>query len=185
MIDYPGLGRIRGDVPVVAVRDTHETMMVLAGQLRLGFDGRIAAITGSNGKTTTKEMIAAVLGRPITIYGDGMQVRDVLFISDLIDAYQMALNHIETTGGRVYNIGGGAANTLSLLQLLDFLRAELNPDLPAAFADWRPGDQPVYVSDIGRAEREFGWHPKTSWQEGTRQLLDWVKDNRGVIEKLF
>lgn len=129
--------------------------------------------------------IAAVLNRPITIYGDGMQVRDVLFISDLIDAYQMALNHIETTGGRVYNIGGGAANTLSLLQLLDFLRAELNPDLSAAFADWRPGDQPVYVSDIGRAEREFGWHPKTSWQEGTRQLLDWVKDNRGVLEKLF
>jgi CDP-paratose 2-epimerase len=130
-------------------------------------------------------VIAAILGRPITIYGDGMQVRDVLFIEDLVEAYDMAWQQIDVTAGQVYNIGGGAANTMSLLELLDYLRATLDIDLPVTHADWRPGDQPVYVSDIGQAEAAFGWRPKTSCREGVAKLIAWVQENREMLSKLF
>jgi CDP-paratose 2-epimerase len=130
-------------------------------------------------------VIAAVLGRPITIYGDGMQVRDVLFIEDLIDAYDMAWRQIDLTAGQVYNIGGGPENVMSLLVLLDHLRGALSIELPVSHADWRPGDQPVYVSNIGKAERVFGWRPKTGCREGVTKLIAWVRDNREMLGELF
>lgn len=130
-------------------------------------------------------IIAAILGRPITIYGDGMQVRDVLFIEDLIAAYDMAWQKIETTSGKVYNIGGGAANTMSLLELLGYLRESLEIELPVTHADWRPGDQPVYVSDISKAEAAFGWRPATGCREGVAKLIAWVQANREMLAQLF
>lgn len=130
-------------------------------------------------------VIAAVLGRPITIYGDGMQVRDVLFIEDLIDAYDMAWRQIELTAGQVYNIGGGPENVMSLLELLDHLRSALSIELPVSHADWRPGDQPVYVSDIGKAQRAFGWRPRVGCREGVAKLIAWVRDNQKMLGKLF
>ncbi len=130
-------------------------------------------------------VIAAVLGKPITIYGDGKQVRDVLFIDDLIEAYDRAWERIDATAGRVYNIGGGPANTISLLQLLEFLGEEHGLDVAPAYDDWRPGDQPVYVSDIRKAESEFGWRPRTDWQSGVSQLVEWVRAHRSMLETLF
>lgn len=130
-------------------------------------------------------VIAAVLGRPITIYGDGMQVRDVLFIEDLIAAYDMAWQQIDVTAGQVYNIGGGANNTMSLLELLGILRTSLAIELPVTHADWRPGDQPVYVSDIRKAESVFGWRPNTTCQEGVAKLIAWVQANREMLAELF
>jgi CDP-paratose 2-epimerase len=130
-------------------------------------------------------IIAAVLGRPITIYGDGMQVRDVLFIEDLIAAYHMAWQQIDVTAGQVFNIGGGADNTMSLLELLGILRTTLNIELPVTHADWRPGDQPVYVSDIRRAESVFGWRPNTACKEGVAKLIAWVQENREMLAELF
>jgi CDP-paratose 2-epimerase len=130
-------------------------------------------------------VIAAVLGRPITIYGDGMQVRDVLFIEDLIEAYDMAWRRIDATSGQVFNIGGGPGNTLSLLELLDNLRSSLSIELPVTHADWRPGDQPVYVSDIRKAEKIFGWRPRNNCREGVAKLIAWVRDNREMLAKLF
>ena len=130
-------------------------------------------------------MIATVLKRPITIYGDGKQVRDVLFIEDLIAAYDLAWENISKASGNIYNVGGGPANTISLLDLIALLKEEVSPDIPLSYADWRPGDQPVYVSDIGRAENDLGWRPRVAWDQGVRKLVQWVKENRSMLEELF
>ena len=129
--------------------------------------------------------IAAVLGRGITIFGDGKQVRDVLFIDDLVSAYDQARSRIEEASGRVYNIGGGPGNTISLLDLLGHLEDRLDDGIEVSFDDWRPGDQPVYVSDIRKAEDDFGWTPQVDWREGVDRLLRWVRSNRDLLERLL
>jgi len=126
--------------------------------------------------------IAAALGKPITIYGDGKQVRDVLFVEDLADAYDLAVQKIKVAAGQVYNIGGGAQQCLSLLELLAMLERFFGRKIPRTFGDWRPGDQPVFVCDITKAERELGWKPKINIQEGIRRLYDWVAANRHLFE---
>lgn len=126
-------------------------------------------------------VIASELGRPITIFGDGKQVRDILFIEDLIGAYDAAWQSIHVTSGRVYNLGGGPANAISLLNLLDLLAELRGEEIPVRFDDWRPGDQPVYVSDIRKAHREFGWEPGIGWHDGVERLFAWVRDNRSLI----
>jgi CDP-paratose 2-epimerase len=130
-------------------------------------------------------LIAAVLGKPLTIFGNGKQVRDVLFIEDLIAAYEMAWASIGKTSGGVYNIGGGPANTISLLDLLGFLARECSLPVPVTYSDWRPGDQPVFVSDIRKAKDDFGWYPRVDWTSGVRKLVDWVRDNRTMLAALF
>ncbi|MCH8193215.1 MAG: GDP-mannose 4,6-dehydratase [Planctomycetes bacterium] len=130
-------------------------------------------------------VIATILGRQITIYGDGKQVRDILFIDDLITAYERAWQHIDTTAGRVYNIGGGPQNTISLLDLIDHLSTKLNRQIPLDYGDWRPGDQPVYVSDIRRAKEDFGWSPEIDWRVGVDRLLDWVTENKDLLAALL
>ena len=125
-------------------------------------------------------MIAAELGRPITIYGDGKQVRDVLFIDDLLDAYDAAVARIEIAAGQVYNIGGGPSNAMSLLQLLAFLR-ERYPDLEYTHAGWRPGDQRIYVSDIRRAAEDLAWTPRTEFRAGLDKLQGWVAEKKDLF----
>jgi CDP-paratose 2-epimerase len=126
--------------------------------------------------------IAAVLGKPITIYGDGKQVRDILFIDDLLDAYDAAVENIDRTSGRVYNIGGGPQNVMSVREVLDFLSRKQNRQLPFTCADWRPGDQRVYVSNIGKAKADFGWKPTISSAYGLDLLYDWVCTNSELFE---
>lgn len=121
--------------------------------------------------------IAHALGRPITIFGDGKQTRDILFIDDLIDAYCKAWTNRTKTAGQVYNIGGGPENQFSLLQLLELLEAESGRHVQHNFADWRPADQRVFVADIRKASRDFGWTPTHSCKEGIRKLLRWVNAN--------
>lgn len=125
--------------------------------------------------------IAAALGKTITIYGDGKQVRDVLFIDDLCDAYLAAFKAIGRTGGRVYNIGGGAGNQMSLRELLAFLGRFLGSPVRTKTGPWRPGDQPVFVCDIAKARRDFGWRPKVGVEEGVRRLHAWVVENRSLF----
>jgi CDP-paratose 2-epimerase len=121
--------------------------------------------------------IAAQTGRPITVYGDGKQVRDILFIEDLLDAYDAAAARIATVAGRIYNVGGGPENVISLLDLLEHLEQQGGRPLPYQYSDWRPGDQRIYISDIRRAHRELQWTPKVTWQLGLNLLYDWVAAN--------
>jgi CDP-paratose 2-epimerase len=122
--------------------------------------------------------IRAMQGLPFTIYGDGKQVRDVLYVGDLIRAYDLAIEHIDTTRGRAYNIGGGPANTLSLLEFVALLEEQFGRRLEFDFADWRPGDQLVYISDLQQATRDFGWSPQVSSVEGVANLVDWLSSNK-------
>ncbi|NOT47441.1 MAG: NAD-dependent epimerase/dehydratase family protein [Acidobacteria bacterium] len=125
--------------------------------------------------------IRAMQGLPFTIYGDGKQVRDVLYIDDLIRAYDLAIEHIEKTSGRAYNIGGGPQNTLSLLEFVALLEEQFGKRLEFDFEDWRPGDQLVYVSDLRQAAEDFGWMPEVSSIEGVANLVDWLSLNRSLF----
>ncbi len=126
-------------------------------------------------------LISGAKGRPLTVYGNGKQVRDILYVADLVRAFRSAAERIETARGRVYNIGGGANNTLSLLELLAMMRDRFGYRVEPSFAAWRPGDQPIYVSDIRRAREELGWEPATGRDEGIRKLHDWIKANDAML----
>lgn len=128
-------------------------------------------------------VIAAVLGKAITIYGNGKQVRDLLHVDDLVAAFRMATERIDITKGQVYNLGGGPANTLSIWAEFGPLLTELlgREIVPAAFKDWRPGDQPVFVANVSKAGREFGWAPQVSVAAGVARLIEWVKRNRDLF----
>jgi CDP-paratose 2-epimerase len=127
-------------------------------------------------------VIAAVTGKPITIYGDGKQVRDLLYVDDLLAAYDQAALQIEKTAGQIYNIGGGPSNTLSIWEEFGpLLEEELGREIPVAREEWRPGDQRVFIADIRKASQDFGWAPNVSVKEGIRQLFDWVRANRQLF----
>lgn len=127
-------------------------------------------------------IISAGTGAPITIYGDGKQVRDVLFVEDLVRALRGAVDKISVTAGKVYNIGGGPANTLSVWQEFGRLLAELSGEaVTVSYRDWRPGDQPCYVSDIRNVGRDLGWKPEVDKRAGIRRLWEWVSSNKEVL----
>jgi len=123
-------------------------------------------------------IIAAMTGKPVTIFGDGRQVRDVLWVSDLVGAFDAFLKskhrHV------VVNVGGGLRNTLSLLELIDILKA-YGYHIRPKFKEWRPSDQKVYISNIQRAKQMLHWGPKVSPRRGIAKLVNWISDNR----KLF
>jgi len=127
-------------------------------------------------------LIAAVTGQPISIYGDGKQVRDLLWVDDLLDLYDLALERIDLASGRVYNVGGGPGNTLAVWQELGpMLTSLLGCEIPVTYHDWRPGDQHIFVADVRKAERELGWRPTTRREDGVRRLYEWVVDNRSLF----
>ena len=123
--------------------------------------------------------IATILGKNINIYGNGKQVRDVLFVSDLVDVFDKFIKSNLKSG--VFNIGGGHENTLSLLELLDLLNKLANKKSKINFLDWRPSDQKVYISDISKAKKGLGWQPKVSPKEGVKKLVDWVSGNKELF----
>lgn len=123
-------------------------------------------------------MKAAIAGTPLSLYGDGRQIRDVLFVDDLTAAFEKARLRSRRVAGEIYNIGGGPTRTLSLLELIAWIEAKTGRRLPMSRHGWRPGDQKVYVSDIRKARRELGWTPKTSVRAGLDRLWNWL--NAGV-----
>lgn len=127
-------------------------------------------------------LIALTLGKKITIYGNGKQVRDLLYIVDLIKAYDLAIKNISTTKGQIYNIGGGRINTISIWhEFKPILEGLFKRKIKASFANFRPGDQPIFVSDIRKAKNDFGWEPKINVRHGIERLFSWVQNNK----KLF
>ncbi len=123
--------------------------------------------------------IAALTGQPITIYGNGKQVRDVLWVDDLIHAYDLFLKSKQRHV--VLNIGGGSKFTLSLLELLDLLQTKTGR-LKIRFSDWRPSDQKVYISNIQQAKKLIGWQPSVSPETGVGRLVDWAHQNRRLFK---
>lgn len=127
-------------------------------------------------------VIAAVKRLPITIYGDGKQVRDVLFVEDLCDVYDLAIERIDLSAGQVFNIGGGADFTISVWQEFGpLLEKLLGENIPVKRGDWRPGDQRVFISDIRKAQQVLGWKPKMGVEEGIQRLYEWVKSNQDLF----
>ena len=127
-------------------------------------------------------VIAAVTGRALAIYGDGKQVRDLLHVYDLLDAYDLAVEGRERVGGDVFNLGGGPENTLSVwVEFGPMLEKLLGKPMPISRGDWRPGDQKVFIADIRKAEKSLGWKPKFDIENGIRNLFDWVVANKDLF----
>jgi CDP-paratose 2-epimerase len=127
-------------------------------------------------------IIAAVTGKPMSIYGDGKQVRDLLHVYDLLDAYDAAIKNIDTVKGDIFNVGGGPENVLSVwAEFGPMLEKLLGKPIPVARGDWRPGDQKVFVADIRKAGKVLGWKPKYNVEAGIKQLFDWVSANKNLF----
>jgi CDP-paratose 2-epimerase len=129
-------------------------------------------------------IISAILEKPITIYGDGKQVRDILFIDDLVDVFHRAYENIDSVKGDIFNIGGGIENTISLLELTDILKEEIDKDIAIKFDSWRLGDQKVFINDISKSKRLLNWQPKTNKDSGIKKLISWVKEKRDLFVNL-
>lgn len=128
-------------------------------------------------------LICALEERPITLYGNGMQVRDVLYVEDLVEAFLLARSHMRSLSGRAFNIGGGPSNTLSLLELLQMI-GKLSAKAPRwEITDWRPGDQRYYVSDTGKFSNATGWRAKIHPTQGVERLYAWLCRSRGTPER--
>ncbi len=125
-------------------------------------------------------IIATMMEKPITIYGDGKQVRDILFVSDLIRAYNKFVQSKHIKHG-VFNVGGGSGNTISLLEALELIETYSKIKPQFSFEGWRLGDQKVYVSDIKKIHMLLNWTPKIGVNEGIQRLIQWVKQNREIF----
>lgn len=130
-------------------------------------------------------IIAALMGKPISIYGDGKQVRDILFIDDLLDAYELVVQNVDQTGGEIFNVGGGSQNTLSVWQEFRPILDELmGKQIAVTFTNQRPGDQKVFISDIQKINKLVGWEPKISVKEGIHRLYEWLYVNTDLLSQI-
>jgi CDP-paratose 2-epimerase len=154
------------DVPTAVLR-----MSCIYGQRQMGTEdqGWVAHF-----------LIRALEGRPITLYGDGQQVRDILDVSDAVDAYVAAWRRIDQVKGRAFNLGGGAANAVSLRGLLAYIGELLGREVDIGFSDWRAGDQRYFVADTRLAEQALALGAKTPWRDGVARLADWLAQERGL-----
>jgi CDP-paratose 2-epimerase len=126
-------------------------------------------------------VIASLLKKPLTIYGDGKQVRDILWIDDLVDAYSKLFINSEKTAGNIFNVGGGPDNCISLHDLVKILKDEGILRETPRYDEWRPGDQKVYISDIKKIKKMVGWEPKVKPLEGIKKLIQWSIENKQIL----
>jgi CDP-paratose 2-epimerase len=126
-------------------------------------------------------VIKALDQKSVTIYGDGMQVRDVLYVEDLVRAFRLAMKNIDKLRGQVFNIGGGPENAVSLLQVLEMIGKNSGAAYEIEFSDWRTGDQRYYVSDTRRFEAATGWQRKIGYEEGIRKLYESLAAERRTL----
>ena len=123
-------------------------------------------------------LIKAMEGTPLTIYGDGRQVRDILFVEDLVDAFLLAQQNMENVSGEVFNMGGGPGNTISLLEILEVIRELSGREVDIRYSDWRTADQQYYVSDTRKFSSLTGWKPVHSARAGIARLYHWLMEFR-------
>ena len=130
-------------------------------------------------------VIASILGKKITIFGDGRQVRDLLYIDDLNRLFEIIANNKKHKRENVYNVGGGNNFSLSILELIDYLKKTKNPKIKLGYKKWRLGDQKIYISDNSKLNKNFGWKPKISPNVGIKKLISWVNKNKNIIQKVL
>lgn len=129
-------------------------------------------------------MMASLWGWPITICGNGKQVRDILHVDDLLEAYDAAVNRIDEAAGQVFNVGGGPGNTISVwVEYGRMIEGLVGHQPDVSFAKWRPGDQRIYVSGIQKAGQMLGWKPRISVEEGVCRQFEWIKSHESVIRQ--
>ena len=126
-------------------------------------------------------LYSALLGNPVTIYGSGLQVRDVLYIEDLLRGFELVREQRETTSGEIFNVGGGEANTVSLVELMEHIRELSGVRMKFERSRLRPGDQLLYVTDYGKLNRLTGWKPEVSLRTALENMLVWFKKNRDLV----
>jgi CDP-paratose 2-epimerase len=122
-------------------------------------------------------LIQAIKGKPIFIYGDGLQVRDILYVEDLLNAFQLAWKNISGISGHAFNIGGGVGNSLSLLELIRMIEMKIDDSISLEFDSFRTGDQVYYVSDNRKFRQMVGWSPKISKEKGLQLIFDWLREH--------
>jgi CDP-paratose 2-epimerase len=127
-------------------------------------------------------LIRALDGEPIVVYGDGYQVRDILYVDDLVDAFLLVRRHIDRVAGEAFNVGGGASNTVSLVELLECI-GEMQGRVPSVEHEgWRTGDQRWYVSDTRKLHDAVGWAPRTTVDDGLARLRAWLREARAAVK---
>jgi len=125
-------------------------------------------------------LICALEGRPITLYGDGQQVRDILDVSDAVSTYIAAWQQIDSVAGRVFNLGGGPDNAVSLRELIAYIATLIGRDVDLQLGDWRAGDQRYFVADTRGAQAALALPPRRSWRDGVEALANWLAQVRGI-----
>jgi CDP-paratose 2-epimerase len=129
--------------------------------------------------------VAAILKKTLTIFGNGKQVRDLLYIDDVMRAFDSAFNSNSKIRGEAINLGGGKENAVSLLQTIKYLENAAGTRLKTKYAGWRPGDNKCYYTDVSKAKSLLGWAPEVSWNEGLDRTLDWVKQNLPRVSAIY
>ena len=129
--------------------------------------------------------IAALHNKNITVYGSGKQVRDVLYVGDLVELYEKALANMRKVGGRAYNIGGGPRNTVSLIECLEYLGQKIKKPIAYSRGKVRTGDQPIFVADTRRIQKDLGWAPTTSFTKGFSRMRGWMEDIKPAFKKFI
>lgn len=127
----------------------------------------------------------ALRHKTIRIFGDGKQVRDVLYVDDLVNLYDQCFQKVAHIKGDIFNVGGGHKNILSLRDLVHMLETQLNRKCEVSYQDWRPGDQRVYISDIQKLKDRLDWEPQVNPETGVDKFIEWARENLEHIEKVI
>lgn len=125
-------------------------------------------------------LISALKKDPLVIYGNGKQVRDILFVKDLVNAFKLASENMDKVQGEVFNIGGGPENTVSLIEIIRMIEEKTGQQISVSFEDWRRGDQFYYVSDTSKFTEMTGWKAEYSVEEGVNELMEWLCEHRNL-----
>jgi CDP-paratose 2-epimerase len=123
-------------------------------------------------------VIQALNRKPVTIFGDGRQVRDLLFVDDLIESYLLAVENIDKCKGEIFNIGGGRENAISILKAISLVEERVGIKIKLKSGRVRPGDQKVFISDNTKLQKVLGFQVKTSYSEGLNNLITWLQENQ-------